>query len=295
MRASLECIPCLIRQSLDACKLVVEDAELQSEIMKKVLRSVAEFDMNLTPPEMAQKIHRIIKKETGCDDLYFKIKENSTDIALRISKDFDIVKSEYPFEKAVRFAIAGNIIDFGVKSTCSDEYIKASFDKAEHIDIDSVMIRKLYDEIAEAETVLVLADNAGEAVFDKLLIETFPGNAEVIYAVKGKPILNDVTQYEAEKSQINSVATIISNGTDVPGTALNQCTPEFVEQFNNADVIIAKGQGNFESLNENEKKVYFLFQVKCSVIADHYNYKLGDWMVTNSEVTRSFYENNNFS
>jgi len=286
MRASLECIPCLIRQSLDASKLVIKDSDLQAVIMKKVLRSASEFDMNLTPPEMAQKIHRIIKAETGCDDLYFKIKENSTDMALRISKDIDIHGSEYPFEKAVRFAIAGNIIDFGVKSTCSNEYIKDSFDKAEHVDIDTVMIKKLYDEIAEAETVLVLADNAGEAVFDKSLIEAFPRDAKVFYAVKGAPILNDVTQYEAEQSKIDSVATIISNGTDVPGTALNQCTHEFVEHFNNADVIIAKGQGNFESLNENNRKVYFLFQVKCSVIADHYGYGLGDWLVTNSDVTR---------
>jgi uncharacterized protein with ATP-grasp and redox domains len=286
MRASLECIPCLIRQSLDASKLVVKDPELQNVIMKKVLRSASEFDMTLTPPEMAQKIHRIIKAETGCDDLYFEIKKNCTNLALEISKDIDINDSAHPFEKAVRYAIAGNIIDFGVKSTCSKEFIKESFDKAEHVDIDTIMIQKLYDEIAEAQTVLVLADNAGEAVFDKLLIEAFPGDAKVFYAVKGAPILNDVTQYEAEQSEIDSVATIISNGVDVPGTSLSQCTPEFLDLFNNADVIIAKGQGNFESLNEDNRKVYFLFQVKCSVIADHYDYNQGDWLVTNTDITR---------
>jgi len=284
MRACLECIPCFIRQAMDACKMVLDDKQIQQKVMKKVLLATAEFDMNLTPPEMAQKIHRIIREETGCEDPYFDIKQKSTDRAIEIRDKVQFRVNS--FEKAVRFSIAGNIMDFGVKSTWNEDLIMESFNKAENIAIDRDMIGKLYEEIAPAKTVLVLADNAGESVFDKMLIENFPGSAEVIYAVKGSPIINDVTQYDAERADIGSVATIISNGVDIPGTSLEQSSSEFVDCFNRADVIIAKGQGNFETLNTCKRKVYFLFQVKCSVIADYYDYGLGDWMVTNSDITR---------
>ena len=288
MRTFLDCIPCFVRQTVDSVRNISCDEAMSLIVVQKVLKAIASFDLNLSPPEMAQVVHRIIRDETGNPDPYLEIKDQSTKKALEILEKVQqlVDSSRSCFETAVRFSIAGNIMDFGVFSNLSDEQVMESFDKAEHVDIDTNMINALYEDIKSANSVLFLADNAGESVFDKRLIECMPGNAKVIYAVKGSPIINDVTFDDAKKAGVDQVANIISNGADVPGTSLSQSSKDFIDCFNSADVIIAKGQGNFESLNTVDRKVYFLFQVKCDVIADHYGYNRKEWMVTNSEITR---------
>lgn len=285
MRTCLECIPCLIRQALDAARMVSSDEKSIEKVMKQVLKASSEFDLNLTPPEMGQIVHRIIRNELGNSDPYFAIKEQSTMRALKLSSKVEelINNSIAPFETAVRFAIAGNIMDFGAKSKWDEDHIMNSFDKALTMPVDITAVDQLYQKIAVAEKVLVLGDNAGEVVFDKLLITQFPGNAEVIYAVKDSAVINDVTRYEAERSGIAEFAKIISNGLDMPGTAIKRCSKEFIKEFNEADVVISKGQGNFETLNADNREIFFLLQIKCQVIADSYDYSLGDWLVCTAD------------
>jgi damage-control phosphatase, subfamily I len=282
MRACLDCVPCFIRQALDASRLITDDENKHKEVMTRVLKEVSGFDLNLSPPEFGQIIHRIIRKEFNNPDPYEKLKKLSTQRALSIvdSVKEKIKNSNNSFETAVRFAIAGNIMDFGMKSDWDDKIIMNSFDKALKTSIDSSLVEELYNELSKAKTILVLGDNAGEAVFDKLLIETFPENKKIYYAVKGSPVINDVTLVDAEDAKIHEVAEIISNGADIQGTVLRQCSEEFMSIYNNADVIISKGQGNFETLTNEKAKIYFLLQIKCQVIADFYDYKLGDWKVT---------------
>ncbi len=289
MKTYLDCIPCFIRQTLDACRKVTDDEIVIASTLKKAMQEIIDFDLNKTPPEMAQKIHRIIRQETNNSDPYKELKIQSNERALEIAniEKTTISESKSPFETAVRFAIAGNIIDFGAKSDWDENLIMSSFKKATQQPIDLTTTKSLYNEVVNAKTVLVLGDNAGEAVFDRLLIENFPGNAKVTYAVKDSPIINDVTKIEAEQIGMHEVSTIISNGTDVPGTALDQCSDEFTAAFNKADVVISKGQGNFETLSGNDRKIYFLFQVKCSVIANNYGLDLGDWMVTTTDKINS--------
>lgn len=287
MKTYLECIPCFIRQTIDATRKVCDDPAVVEATLKKVLREISEFDLDRTPPEMAQKIHRLIKEETSIDDPYDELKSKSNIVAQKIATEQAsvIAESEFPFATAVRFAIAGNIIDFGAKTTWDDELIHGSFAKATGQYVDEDCIRRLYDEIATAKTVLYLGDNAGESVFDKLLIENFPGDTKVCYAVKESPIINDVTRKEAMQIKMEDVAEVISNGADFPGTVISECSEEFVELFNGADVVISKGQGNFETLSSNSRKIYFLFQVKCGVIAENYGYNLGDWKVIDEVVS----------
>lgn len=144
---------------------------------------------------------------------------------------------------------------------------------------DGEKLSRLYNEIKMAKRVLILGDNAGEAVFDRLLIENCPRKTGIYYAVKSAPVINDVTADEAMDSGLGKVATIIANGADIPGTVLEKCSPAFSEIFNTADVVIAKGQGNFETLNEERRKIWFLFQVKCPVIAKYYHFTLSHWMI----------------
>lgn len=285
LRTSLECIPCYVRQAIDATRMVTSDENVVNSVLKKVLVAISEFDISLTPPEIGQIVHRIIREESENPDPYFELKENSTKRALELSGNVEklIFMSKSPFETAVRFSIAGNILDFGMKTEWDESRIMDSFTKAESHDLNTDMVNNLYDEISKAKRVLFLGDNAGEAVFDRMLIENFPGNAEVFYAVKGSPVINDVVFHDASQAGISSVANIIDNGADIQGTVLNQCSENFMDHYNNADVIIAKGQGNFETLNEENRRIYFLLQVKCEVIADHYEYNQGDWLVTTTD------------
>ena len=149
--------------------------------------------------------------------------------------------------------------------------------------MDGESVAKLKKEAGQARTILILGDNAGETVFDKILIENFDTQADIYYAVKGSPVINDATEEDAKAAGLDSVAKIIPNGSDAPGTVLHKCTEEFLGLFNTADLVIAKGQANFETLNDCKRKVYFLTQMKCGVIAERYGYEVGQWLAVSTE------------
>jgi uncharacterized protein with ATP-grasp and redox domains len=183
----------------------------------------------------------------------------------------------------VRFAIAGNILDFALLSSWDENRIGDSFEKALHHPLSDENILELKTEVASSKTILILGDNAGETVFDKIFIENLDTRAEIFYAVKGSPVINDATEEDAIAAGIDSVAQIVSNGSDAPGTLIDKCSKSFVNLFSNIDLVIAKGQANFETLNECRRKIFFLTQIKCDVIARRYGYEVGQWIVTSSE------------
>jgi hypothetical protein len=284
MVTQIDCVPCFVRQALEAVRQVSQDQNVIEKAMRRVLREVSEFDLKQSPPEMGQLIHRIIREESQNDDPYYDIKRESDKCALTLYDEAarKVAQADDTFVAALRFAIAGNILDFALLSSWDEERIEGSFLKALNHRIDEQEAMRLKDEIERADTVLILGDNAGETVFDRLMIENFPVKANVYYAVKGSPVINDATQSDAEAAGIDRVAKIISNGTDAPGTLLSKCSKEFLEIYNSADVVIAKGQANFETLNEAERKVYFLTQIKCDVIAQRYGFEVGNWIVGDS-------------
>ena len=283
MRTSLDCLPCIVRQAVDSSRLVTTDEDAILAIMKIVFQKLSIANLSLKPPEIVQEVHAIIRKELNNSDPFLSIKQMSTQRALKLVDEakMAIGMSENPFASAIAFAIAGNILDFGMKSEWNEEKVAESFSKAPENakQFDDNTINRMYSEIDKAKTVLILGDNAGEAVFDRLLIENFPQQTETYYAVKSSPVINDVTVNEAVDSGLDKVATIISNGADIPGTVLEKCSSYFLEIFNTADVVVSKGQGNFETLNEEKRKIWFLFQVKCPVIARHYHYSIGNWLI----------------
>jgi uncharacterized protein with ATP-grasp and redox domains len=287
MRTSLDCLPCIVRQAVDASRMVTDDEAALLKIMKLVFEKLAHADLSATPPEIVREVHAVIRRELHDADPFLPIKKKSTQRALDIaaSAKLAIERAGNPFAAALAFSIAGNILDFGMRSDWNEAIISESFSKAleRSIKFDDAVLARLHDEIATANMVLVLGDNAGEAVFDRLLIEHFPQRKNVFYAVKSSPVINDATREDAVAAGIDEVAAIVSNGADIPGTILGECSAEFLRIFHAADVVISKGQGNFETLNEDERKIWFLFQVKCPVIANHYEYSVGDWMVLEKE------------
>lgn len=281
MRTSLDCMPCFVRQALDALHQVCDAPHEIDRILRVVLTEIAAFDRDLSPPDMGRVIHAIVRQELGHEDPYRAIKQRSTAEALRVMPEVRdrIERSDRPFHTAVRYAIAGNIMDYALTSCWEEDHLSGTLAKAETQPMDERMLDQLKQTIDQAGTILWLADNAGETVFDRLLIERLPGK-RILYAVKQSPVINDAVRRDALEAGLGRFVDLMDNGTDAPGTVLSLCSPTFCEVFETADVVIAKGQANFETLNEVERDVYFLTQIKCAVIAGQYGYGVGDWIIT---------------
>lgn len=270
MKTYFDCIPCFIRQALDAVRLVTDNRHIHEQVLREVLSLTSKMSLNETPPATAQKIHRIIRELVNIDDPYKQAKDCFNEFALNLFPEFkDIVDtSKKPFETAVRLAIAGNIIDLGVKSSLTlseaEQIIKQTLTEP----FDSTDLDNLQQAAENAKDILYLADNTGEIVFDKFLIEQI-GPEKITLAVRGGPVINDATIDDAKAAGLTDLVKIIDNGDDAPGTILESCSEEFVQRFNLADLIIAKGQGNFETLSDVDKNIFFILRAKCPVIAEH--------------------------
>lgn len=285
MKALPECYTCIINQVPETIRLITEDEEIIIKIMRIVFYELSKINEILTPPEIAGIVHRIIRKELHGQDPYLCLKEKSIKTAKRLAKKAEdsILASKDPFYTAIAFAIAGNILDFARNTQWNEDTITQVFsrtlDKAESLDKE--LLAKLYSKIKKADNILILGDNAGETVFDKIMMKYLPGKGKISYAVKSFPVINDATIKDAIDSNIQKYAYILPNGTDIPGTVIDECSIEFRELFWSADIIISKGQGNFETLYDKvpRENLWFLFQVKCPIIADYNRMDLGDWMI----------------
>jgi uncharacterized protein with ATP-grasp and redox domains len=264
MKTYLDCIPCFFRQGLTAARMAGLNSRGQKEILDEIARIIPDIPLESSPPEIGRNVYKAIKEISGIEDPYKKVKKEYIELALRLYPELKkiVEKSKDPLLTAIRIAIAGNIIDFGVGEEFNVEETLNSTLKEDFAILD---YQDFKDDLKEAEMILYIGDNAGETVFDRVLIEEINGN--VYYAVRGEPIINDVTFKDAIDSGIAEVAGIIPSGSDAPGTILKRCNQKFLGLFYKSDIIISKGQGNYETLSEVDKDVYFLLMVKCPVIA----------------------------
>ncbi|MBN1283642.1 MAG: DUF89 family protein [Proteobacteria bacterium] len=267
MKSSLDCIPCFIRQSLDAARMVSDDPAVHERIVREVLGWSREMDLSNPPPVLGQRIHSMLREVTGNEDPYRASKDRMNRMAIGLIHELraEVDASSDPLATAVRLAIAGNVIDMGARGSVTEEDVRSSIADAlaGNLAGDCDRFRRA---AAEAGNILYLADNAGEIVLDRLLIERLSPD-RVTLAVRGAPVINDATLADARAAGLHHIVEVIDNGSDAPGTLLAQCSPEFRSRFDAADMIIAKGQGNFESLSEVPRNIFFLFKVKCPVIA----------------------------
>lgn len=269
MRTELDCVPCLMSQSLDASRHISDDPAVHKRVLDEMLRWTLESDRSLSPPVLGQRLHRHLREVVGADDPYRAAKDRQNEIALNLLPELRerVAAADDPFGLALRIAVAGNVIDLGINRTLTEADIHASLEQALHEPVHGP-VDELRSAVAGATDILYLADNCGEVVFDQLLIEQLPTD-RVTAAVRGEPILNDATMVDAETTGLTDLVPVIDNGSDAPGTLLDDCSSAFRERFMAADVVIAKGQGNYESLGEAPRLVYSLFKVKCSVVSRH--------------------------
>ena len=286
MKTYLECIPCFFKQALEASRLSGANRKMQKKILDEIALAIPSFPLTYSPPQMARIINGTIRRITGKNDPYAKIKKESNKLALsvyaRLKKK--VVRSRDRLLTAVELAIAGNIIDYGVKNTLNvGEELKRILDKEDKAirkENRSIFNYKSFrSALKKSKTILYLADNAGEVVFDRILIEEIKEtykDKNIIYAVKEKPVINDALREDAVFAGVGGKAIIISSGVNTPGTVLSLCSKEFLKIFKRADMIISKGQGNFEALSDCKKPIFFLFMAKCPVIAKDVKCGLGD-------------------
>jgi uncharacterized protein with ATP-grasp and redox domains len=284
MQIYLDCIPCFIRQALDAARLATDDEQIHERVVREVLRLAADLDMSQSPPAIGRQIHRLIRGLIGNNDPYRQLKQRSNRLALRMCDELkEIVRtSEDPLETAVKLAIAGNIIDLGVKTSIKESEIERIINDSLIADFDGRQIEDFRNAVNKAKQILYLADNAGEIVFDRLLIEQLPCE-KITLVVKARPVINDATVEDAKVAGLTEMVDVIDNGSDAPGTILESCSQTFRNRFAKADLIIAKGQGNYETLSDVNKNIIFILKAKCSVIAKDLGCEVGEMILRKSK------------
>jgi uncharacterized protein with ATP-grasp and redox domains len=299
MKTSMECIPCFFRQALKASELAGADRSRQEIIFSEFAKLFSQFSLDATPPELTRHMYRLIREMSRNDDPFGEIKQRSNERAMAHYDSLrERVASGTGLETAVELAIAGNVIDYGITDIVDiDGALEELLDpgSGEGAGHPGAPRRSIYHyqrferAFERAGTILFLADNAGETVFDRVLIETMldrrPG-IRITYAVKEKPIINDALLEDARACGLDRVVNVISSGSDLPGTVLGGAREEFVDEFRRADMVVSKGQGNFETLSEEDGPIFFLFMAKCRVVAEYLGCSLGDMLLIDSSTVR---------
>lgn len=280
----IDCIPCFRKQ---AERLIVKHglSEIPANEVRTELNIILDKKAEaFTSPEVGRYLNSLVKSISGITDLYAKEKKEYNEMILQRYDELNrlVQASDNPKFTALRYALAGNIIDFGPPNEFNAQVaFSEALQKEPSINHSETLFKKLND----AKTVLYLGDNAGEIVADKLFIETI-NHPNLYFAVRGSYVMNDITMEDAHFVGIDQLATVISNGYDAPSTILSACSPEFMEIYNKADIIISKGQGNLEGLiKEKNKNIYFLLMVKCDVMARQVGVNQGDVVVWNNQST----------
>jgi damage-control phosphatase, subfamily I len=279
MKIYHECIACHIRSAVTAAMLMTDDDNLRSAAIRKALIKASDFGSYENLFELFHDIQKEIKTVVPDADPYLDFKKEFNRICLSLSEEYKekIEKSGDRFEMALRLCLAGNSVDVMQGKKMSKEYLKSSIETAlvQHLDKKSIGILK--KEISKAKKILIIGDNAGEIVFDRLFIEflnrNFSKEGMVTYSVRGGHTLNDSTMDDAIMAGICETAKVITTGVDMPAAHLPTCSEEFNQCFREADLVISKGQGNLEALIDEKKNIFFLLKIKCNVIAKMLDHK----------------------
>lgn len=282
MKTYLDCLPCFMNQIVRIGRLLnLSEAECFA-MMREFASQFSDLELADPPPKTSIQLYDMISRYTGLEDPFKEIKDESTKKALALYPELKerVKEAGSPLSLAAKFAVAGNVIDFGVASefdleTEIDRVVEdGSFGKWHEADF--------FKALAAADWLFYLGDNTGETVLDRLFIETIIKETAtpVTYVVREKPIINDAVLSDAVAAGIDGCAKIISSGCRAPGTVLELCSPEFLELFHSAPLIVSKGQGNYETLSEVKAPIFFFLKAKCQVVAEHLDVNMGDLVLT---------------
>ncbi len=280
MKIHPDCYPCLLRQMETTAQAAGADADTVHKVREATVEALETlWDDETSPPAVSAPLYRMAGEMCRCPDPFLAKKVHFTREALKLLPVLGqtVQEAEEPFDAAVRISIAGNVIDFGTGDGSNigdledhlEDYLSKPF---HHSDV-----KELRDRVESADRILFIGDNAGETVFDRPILSLLP-EGRVIYAAKGGPVINDATVADARLAGVHLHAQVIDTGASTPGTIPESCSDDFLEVYRTADLIIAKGQGNYETLTEEpqEGRIFMLFTVKCTVAARSLGASMGD-------------------
>ncbi|MGD8899372.1 MAG: ARMT1-like domain-containing protein [Desulfobacterales bacterium] len=279
MKTHLDCIPCFVRQTLETIKLASDDPILHKKAMREMMGMLSEMDFENEPVIMGREIQRLIQRLSGNPDPYKALKHQYNQMALDLYPRLkeQVNAAESGFEVAARLALAGNMIDFGTGRMLDPSDVSTTIELALSANLKGD-IQSLYEAVAASHSILYVGDNCGEIVFDRLFIDQLIPD-RVTYAVRSAPIINDVTLEDAIFTGMTDRVRVIDSGSDAPGTLLAECSQTFKKTFNTADLIIAKGQGNYETLHAIDRQIAFMLKVKCPAVAQHIGHEIGSYVI----------------
>lgn len=273
-KLSPQCIRCILKKYLN-CDLEDLLPDEKIKYMQGVLKIIGNADVTLSAPEIVEQITEFKNNFAKITD-YSEIKIHFNNLLLSKEKEIEdkICAMPNPLKAAVKYAMTGNFIDFGAMDNVDETHLKQMLDKFDEIVIDESEFEQFESEALTAKNIVYLIDNCGEIVLDKLLIKQIlklneKVNIDVI--VRGKPVLNDCTIDDARQVALDKIVNVIGNGTGISGTVLRKISTQALDVINNADMVISKGQGNFETLYGCSKNIYYLFLCKCKMFAQRFN------------------------
>lgn len=270
MRLHDKCLPCVVKQAIKVADIT--GLNTKEELLREVFTYLSKMNFHETTPEIIGEIFDMIKRHTNNPDPYKETRNYYNTLFMKMQPEFErkIEQAENSFMLAIRYAIVGNIIDFNPIHNTLLENIYDCFEKMEQLELAINDSHALMKDISNAGTLLYLGDNCGEICMDKILLKKIKEqnpNVKLFFGVRGKPVVNDSISEDAYSVGIDEYAEVVDNGDGSLGTVLNRTSPAFKEVYNNADIVIAKGQANYECLSEENKNIYFLLMTKCEVIA----------------------------
>jgi damage-control phosphatase, subfamily I len=271
MKVGIDCVYCYLKQAVSCMSMIGVKEDTQHEVLYSLMEDVKNLDRNATPCDNSSEIIFKTYEQIGTQDPYVEVKRHSNDLALSLYPSLeDIVDtSEDKLYTSLKLAAAGNVIDLGIhKSFNIDEAITQSIEKGFVVN----HYKEFRAALDKVDTVLILGDNAGEIVFDKLLVEQLLGlGKKVIYSVKSGPVLNDSTMEDAVYTGINKIAQVVESGSRYLGTPMTKLSEEFRDIVESSELIISKGQANYESITEEtnlKDKIFFLLKIKCESVGE---------------------------
>jgi uncharacterized protein with ATP-grasp and redox domains len=278
MDLQLDCLACILRQVVESSRMASDDKETHEKIMDEVLTRIAGYKNYKSAPALTREILSVVSRHTGVSDLYAEVKNTdireANEILPRLREFLN--QSDDKLYWALKIAATGNVIDRAINHAANNVEALIEKEIKRKFAVDDYGIFR--EKIAHAQNILVIGDNAGESVFDRILIENLPGK-NFTYAVRSGPVLNDVTLEDAVASGLDKCASIISSGCDSPGAILEECSPEFLDVFWGADLVISKGQGNFEMLSGCGREMFFLLKLKCVAISAEMKIGLNEYIL----------------
>lgn len=276
MDINLDCIYCTIKKADNLFSQYEKDENKKIKFMKEVFKIISLSETEDTSPYINACIMRYLNSELNLGDMYYEIKKQYNKLLL--SMEEEILKNIYSAEDrilvALKYAMVGNFIDFGAMDKVDMDKLKSLIKNAPKQEINFNEYKKFIEELKNVKQLVYIVDNAGEIVFDKIFIkiikEVYP-HIVIDVIVRGKPVHNDATIIDSEEVGLCNIVNVIDNGTDIPGTQLNEINIKSKEKIDNADLIIAKGQGNFETLFGCGKNIYYIFLCKCDLFTNRFN------------------------